>query len=175
MRRDMDARGRPVYKEWTPWPGWIQIVFWGTMLAAMATVGISGDDPPQERLVGAAVLAIVAVAVQWLVAGLSVKLYRDDMVVGLGFAGWISKRMRYADIVDLTSVRYHPLREFGGWGVRFGSGGKRAWTARGNQAVVLHLQGGTQVYVGSDEPHRLEARIRAVAGNRIGPEQDVSA
>lgn len=164
----MDPRGQPVYKEWSPWPGWILIVFWGTMVLAMALVAVSGDQARGQRILGAVVLGIVAVAVQWLVAGLSVRLYRDAIVMGIGSSGWISKRVRYDHIVRLESVRYHPLREFGGWGIKFGRDGKRAWTARGDEAVVLELGDGTRLYVGSDHPHRLEERIRALAGTRLG-------
>jgi len=164
----MDPRGRPVYKEWTPWPGWILIVFWGTIALSMAVVALSGGSSPNERILGSVVVGVVALAVHWLIAGLSVRLYRDAMVVGVGTAALISKRVPYADIEDIESVRYHPLRDFGGWGIRFGKDGRRAWTARGDQAVVLHLRDGTKLYVGSDKPFRLEERIRAVAGTRAG-------
>lgn len=164
----MDLRGQPVYKESTPWPGWILIVFWGTIALALAIVAMSGGTPRPDRILGALVVGGVALAVHWLVAGLSVRLYRDSMVVGIGSSGLIAKRIAYEDIEDTKSVHYHPLREFGGWGVRCGKDGKRAWTARGDQAVVLHLRDGTRLYVGSDRPHRLEERIRAVAGTRVG-------
>lgn len=160
----MDPREKPVYREWSPWPGWITVVFWGAAVLALGSLAREGD----EGLLGAVLVALLAGAVHWLIAGLSVRLYRDRLVVGIGSAGLISKRVRYADVVRLESVRYHPLREFGGWGVRFGPDRRRAWTARGDQAVVLHLVDGTVLYVGSDRPHRLEERIRAVAGTRIG-------
>lgn len=164
----MEPRGRAVYKEKTPWPGWILIVFWGTIALSMAVVLLGGGTSGNDRLLGALVVGGVALAVHWLVAGLSVRLYRDAMMVGVGAARLISKRIAYEDIDEIESVRYNPLRDFGGWGIRFGKDGRRAWTARGNQAVVLHLRDGTSLYVGSDKPHRLEERIRAVAGNRIG-------
>jgi hypothetical protein len=164
----MDRRERPIYKESTPWPGWILIVFWGTIALAMATVADVGGSVRSDRILGALVVGGVALAVHWLVAGLSVRLHRDVMVVGIGSSGLISKRIAYQDIEDTESVRYHPLRDFGGWGIRFAKDGRRAWTARGDQAVVLHLSDGTRLYVGSDRPHRLEERLRAVAGTRIG-------
>ncbi len=89
------------------------------------------------------------------------------MVVGLGHASLLRKRIRYDDILALESVKYSPIREFGGWGIRF-AGKKRAWTARGDQAVVLHLADGMLLYVGSDNPLRLEERIRTIGGTRIG-------
>ncbi len=164
----MDAQGQPIWKEWSSWPGWLVVVFWGTMFLGMTTVSWAPGESDQDRFWGLIVLAVTAGSVQFLIAGLSVRLFRDDLVVGLGSAGWISRRVRYEDILRTESVTYRPIAEFGGWGVRRGRNGKRAWTARGNHAVVLHLRDGTHLYVGSDSPHRLEERIRAVGGTRIG-------
>jgi len=158
---------RPIYKEWSPWPAWIQLVFWGTMIVSMVAVATSPGMDPTARMGTLVLLAALLAVAQWTVAGLTVRLYRDHMEMCLGTARIIKKRVRYEDIEDIESVKYHPLREFGGWGVRF-SGKKRAWTARGDQAVVLHLADGIHLYVGSDKPQRLEERIRAVAGTRIG-------
>lgn len=143
-------------------------MFWGSILVSLAFVSVASGESDSERRLGLAVIGGVAVAIQWLLAGLSVRLHRDHLVVGLGPAGWISKKVPYDRIQRTESVTYQPLVEFGGWGVRWGKDGKKAWTARGNQAVVLHLEDGTRLYVGSDSPRRLEERIRAVAGTRMG-------
>lgn len=164
----MSKSGRPIYKEWTPWPGWILVMFWGTMLLGAAFVAVAPGESEQERFWGEVVLATVAVSVQWLVAGLRTRLFRDWLEVGLGSSGWIHRKVRYEDVMRTEAVTYQPLLEFGGWGVRWGKDGKKAWTARGNRAVVLHLRDGTRLYVGSDHPQRLEERIRAVGGTRIG-------
>lgn len=164
----MAPREAPVYKEWSPWSGWITVVFWGTMILALIAVVTSGQEPHNERLAGAVILAVVAIGIHSLLAGLMVRLFRDEMELSLGRVPVIRKRIRYEDILDLQTVTYRPLMEFGGWGVRF-RGKKKAWTARGNEAVVLHLADETLLYVGSDHPHRLEERIRTVAGTRIGP------
>ncbi|NJD19617.1 MAG: hypothetical protein FIA95_10100, partial [Gemmatimonadetes bacterium] len=107
----MDPQKRPIYKEWTPWSGWILVVFWGSMLIAMATVSVAPGESDQERFWGLVVLGITAVAVQVLVAGLSVRLYRDQLVVGLGTVGLISTKVRYDEIVRTESVTYSPIRE----------------------------------------------------------------
>jgi hypothetical protein len=160
-----------VYKETSSWPGWILVVFWGTMFVSMLSVTAAPGASQEKRLVGMVLLGVTAVAVQWLVAGLNVRLYRDFMVVGLGSSGLISRKVRYEDITSLESVRYHPIREFGGWGVR-GTSRKRIWSARGDEAVVLHLVDGRLLYVGSDHPRRLQERIQAVAGTRIGSKKE---
>lgn len=163
----MDRTGAPVYKETSPWPGWILVMFWGTMALSMVMVALSPGESDQERLWGMVILGLTAVAVQWIVAGLAVRLYRDFLTVSLGTTRLISRKVRYEEIVSLESVRYDPIREFGGWGVR-GTRAKRIWSARGNRAVVLHLADERLLYIGSDQPQRLEERIRAVGGTRIG-------
>ncbi len=163
----MATRDRAIYEEWSPWPGWIQVIFLGTMIASALAVAVGPTKSPTGRMLGVVSLIAVIILAEWLVAGLKVRLYREHMELGLGRAGLIHKRVRYAQIEDLESVKYHPLREFGGWGVRF-NGKKRAWTARGDRAVVLHMSDGLLLYVGSDNPQRLEERIRAVAGMGVG-------
>jgi len=75
----------------------------------------------------------------------------------------IRRRIPLDDVVALRSVRYRPMRDFGGWGVR-GMGKRKAWTARGDRAVELDLTGGRQLLIGSDRPDRLLEGIRSAAG-----------
>jgi hypothetical protein len=159
------TESKALYQERSPWPVWAKVVFWSSMMIGVGAVVAAGDGV--ERAVGLAVLLTLPFLIQWLVAGLRVRLYADEIEVAIGSAGVIKKRIPYDEIERLESVRYRPIREFGGWGMRIRLG-KRAWTSRGNQAVVLHMTDGLQVYVGSDNPHRLEERIRAVGGTKIG-------
>lgn len=82
---------------------------------------------------------------------------RTEVVAAFG-VGWIHKHIRFDQIVGVTDTLYRPIMEFGGWGIR-GLGKKRAWTMSGDQAVVLELRDGTELYLGSDTPHRLRERI----------------
>ena len=47
-----------------------------------------------------------------------------------------------------------------------GAGKKKAWTARGDRAVVIGLEEGRRLYVGSDHPKRLEEAIRGAVADR---------
>jgi hypothetical protein len=151
----------PIYAEYTPMAVWARILAWG----ATAGVGVAVlVAPPSEisfPVQVAVFLALLALgfAIDRFLGGLTVELYRTEVRLFLGRRGPIRKRVPLARIRELESVTYRPLKEFGGWGVR-GFGSRQAWTARGTGAVVLHLDDGTALYVGSDAPARLEARIR---------------
>jgi len=51
---------------------------------------------------------------------------------------------------------YHPIREYGGWGVRYG-GRRRGWAynVSGNCGVQLELQDGTRILIGSQRADEL--------------------
>jgi hypothetical protein len=165
----MTPKEHTVYRERTPWPQWVTVIFWGSMVACTYPLlaGWGTDTPFEQRLAATAAIVTVFLLLGYLLHGTTVLVKRRELLLHLGHAAVIRRRVAFGDIESLESVRYSPMREFGGWGVR-GSGAKQAWTARGDEAVVLHLVNGRQLYVGSDHPHRLEERIRAAAGDQLG-------
>jgi len=161
---DMKREERVVYRERTPWAPWAYLVLGGVIMIGVIPLATGAGDArymtPSARLLLAAATMATAGAILLLVGGLTVDLTPSTIRVGLG-TGWLLHRtIPFDEIEDIEAVTYRPLREFGGWGIR-GWGRKKAWTARGNQAVVLHLVGDRLLYVGSDRPARLEERIRA--------------
>ena len=64
------------------------------------------------------------------------------------------------DIQSVEVIEYSPLRDFGGWGVRYGLSGKM-YNARGNQAVRLELRSSGVVHVGSSRPEELAAALKS--------------
>ena len=159
---------RTSYREQSPWPGWVNAIFWGAMLVSCYPL-IAGWDTDLEftrRLLIVTSIMSVAVGLKVVMGGLTVRVQEDRVFIHLGSVPLVKKLVPFDSITDLESVQYSPIREFGGWGVR-GLGKKRAWTSRGDQAVVLMLENGTHLYVGSDHPRRLEERIRAAVGERL--------
>ncbi len=149
------------YREFSPWPAWVQWILWGA-LGASALPFVFGWDTDSGML--GRVLAIAALlglggAIRYLFGGLNAQVQETRLFIYMGSIPLVKKSVPFADIKAMESVRYRPLAEFGGWGLR-GMGKKKAWTARGNQAVVLTLVGGYTLYVGSDHPERLEEHIR---------------
>ena len=158
----MGENERVVYEERTPWPRWATFLLWVVMLGSVAPFVLdrNGFDFSDPRRTGVVVgMAGLAWAVHVLLGGLTVRVTRTGLRIGLGNAALLRTWIAFRQLHALESVTYRPIREFGGWGLR-GRRAKRAWTARGNRAVILHLSDGRDVYVGSDNPRRLEERIR---------------
>lgn len=76
--------------------------------------------------------------------------------------GWIPSYRRFVAIGQIQKIEvvtYRPIREHGGWGIRFGSDGERALTAKGNRGVRLDLADGTRLLIGSQRPEALALAI----------------
>lgn len=67
------------------------------------------------------------------------------------------------EIVRLEACTYRPMAEFGGWGIRWGAGGWRAYTTGGDRGVRVYLRDGRKILFGSRDP---EGFVAAVQGRR---------
>lgn len=166
----MEAQRRELYREQTGWAPWVYLLMWGAMgsaaLAVLLDGGASWTDP--GALLGALGILASGFLIQTLFGGLTVVVEADAVRAGLGNGLIFRTRILLHEIDAMEPVTYSPIREFGGWGMRGGKQ-KRAWTARGNQALVLTLKDGRRVYLGSDDPAKLESRVRmAMASGGAG-------
>lgn len=82
---------------------------------------------------------------------------------------WYGLIPTYRHVVPLDAVRavepvrYRPIADCGGWGIRRSRSGERAFTARGDRAVRLTLHDGSTLLIGSQRPDELARTIdRAV-------------
>lgn len=66
-----------------------------------------------------------------------------------------------AEIAGADSVVYRPIRDYGGWGIRFGKDG-RAYNVSGNRGVVIRLVSGRSFMLGSERPEELERAVRGM-------------
>jgi hypothetical protein len=159
----MSAQMSALYREFTPLALWARVLAWG----ATAGVGLSillappAGSSPSVRLPTALGLLMLGAAIEVFLGGLTTEVHRDYLRLHLGRFALLRKQVPLSKVKHLESVTYRPLREFGGWGIR-GFGRRQAWTARGNKAVVVTLEDGSQLYVGSDNPQHLESRLRAI-------------
>jgi hypothetical protein len=156
------------YRERSPWPGFVNATLWTVVVLSCYPIlaGWDHDLPPALRWPLAGAIVVFSGALTVVVGGLTVLVQETRLVLHLGRIPLVKRVVPFSDIVDLRSVEYRPLRDFGGWGVR-AFGRRKAWTARGNRAVALRLSDDRELLVGSDHPKRLEERIRTLAGGRL--------
>jgi hypothetical protein len=62
------------------------------------------------------------------------------------------KKFKYSDIASYKAVHYSALRDYGGWGIRYGLNGK-AYNISGNDGIMLEFQNGKHLLIGSQRTH----------------------
>ncbi len=68
------------------------------------------------------------------------------------------RRIGLEDIARYEAVTYSPLKEYGGWGIRYGRNGK-AYNVSGNRGVQLELSDGQRLLLGSQRPEEFAIAI----------------
>lgn len=169
---------RPIYRTSESWPSWV------VALLVLAGVGVSASIVSRPGGAGGALasssglfgillavgagLAVVA-GFYGLFGRFYLSLFPDRIEARFGRLGLLRRTIPLNAVTDVEAVRYHPIRDFGGWGIRF-RGNRTAWTMRGNQAVKLVLGDGKEVYLGTDVPQRWKERIDAARLHQVEKE-----
>lgn len=92
--------------------------------------------------------------------GLITEVRGDEL--RLRFRPLPARRIPWSSISSAEAITYRPLRDFGGWGIRYGRGGRRAYNVSGNRGVELTLTDGKRIVIGSRRPDELQAAIATV-------------
>ena len=103
-------------------------------------------------------LAGVLLPLLVLSAHLRIEVRREGFVYRFFPFQFRDRTIAWKDISSHRKVRYSPLRDYGGWGIRYGRQGM-AFNVGGNQGVVLTLGEGREVLFGSKEPESLDLAI----------------
>ena len=69
------------------------------------------------------------------------------------------------DIVEYQVRTYRALKDYGGWGIRYGQKGK-AYNVSGNLGVQLELANGEYLLIGSQNPEELAEALGSALGRR---------
>lgn len=64
-----------------------------------------------------------------------------------------------ADIRQAEVITYNPIRDYGGWGIRYGRKGM-AYNVKGDKGVFVELFTGKSLLIGTSKPEEMEAFFR---------------
>jgi hypothetical protein len=70
------------------------------------------------------------------------------------------REIPFDSIARVMAVVYRPLREYGGWGIRFGKKGM-AYNVSGDRGVQVTLKNGKSFLLGSQRAEELELVLRS--------------
>ena len=86
----------------------------------------------------------------------SIELSIEVTNIGLRIKYWPFHRnwvvFSFLGMLGVEEVKYRPIRDYGGWGIRYGIFDKlhaKAYTVSGNMGVMLSMNGGSKFLIGS--------------------------
>jgi hypothetical protein len=112
-------------------------------------------------------LLVTGLFVILLMSSLIFLFYRMELITevradGLYLRFWpfVNQQIPFNTIKACYARVYSPIKEYGGWGIRFGWRGK-AYNVSGNRGVQLEFFKGRSLLIGSQQPEGLVAAIQA--------------
>jgi hypothetical protein len=106
-------------------------------------------------------LMFLPLAVVIPLLGMELQIAVDTAGVHVRMFPFAKRTIAPAQIAQWEARTYRPIREYGGWGVRFGPRG-RAYNVSGNRGVELTLADGRRLMIGSRRADELAAAIAAL-------------
>ncbi|MGE5363218.1 MAG: hypothetical protein ACM3SM_03740 [Bacteroidota bacterium] len=126
--------------------------------ARFLTGRLSGSSPVADSDMIWMVLIITAIILIILYLLLRVKLTVtvSDKNLHIRYFPLVNRSIELDEILSCKAVRYKPLREYGGWGIRFSIRGRgMAYTVSGNMGVDIVLKNGKRILIGSARSEEL--------------------
>lgn len=159
-----------LYREVQYFAAWVYVVTGGVcvlvlLLPYLDTLAGKTPDPVGIRVTLAVMLIVMPLTANLL--RITTEVGKTEVVVTFGlFLPLYWKRFPLDGIQELRPVTYRPIRDAGGWGIRFGrfNGAPcRFLNARGDRGVLLVTTAGKQFVIGSQEPEKLAEAIQGAA------------
>lgn len=136
----------------------------GCIAAAVVTTATQ-SSPPAASWVPLPFTALLLMVVYLMFARVVVTVEPAKVWVTTGYFGWPRWEFTSDQIEWFRPVTFSPLRDFGGWGIRYGRNNRMCINAAGNKGLEIKLHNRQRTYVvGSNDPDALAAAVRTVTG-----------
>ena len=146
--------------------GWVKFLMVGVAAASLLPIyyglvmQLTTGKPWGDKPMSDAGLVIFSVFMTLIIAGamflvfslkLKVKVLPDG--IHINFFPFLKNRFISKDRIERYEIRkYKPIREYGGWGIRYSLKNGRAYNASGNIGMQLYLFGGKKILIGTNRP-----------------------
>lgn len=106
-------------------------------------------------------IALIGIALALVYGGFRTLVTREAVTVRMGLLGIRLLRLKREDIASAELHRFAPLKDFGGYGIRFNKEMK-AYFLKGDRGVKITTRAGKKFLIGSDKPERLATVINTL-------------
>ena len=123
-----------------------------------------GNNPaPDSMIVVLAIIFGIGLPLFMYMMNLTIEIRSDGLYFRFFPFHLSSHRITAEEIKGFEACTYSPIRDYGGWGIRYGRKGK-AYNVSGNRGVQLELSKGKHLLVGSQKPEELVEALNTTLG-----------
>ena len=123
-----------------------------------------GNNPaPDSMMVVLAIIFGIGLPLFMYMTNLTTEIRSDGLYFRFSPFHRSFHRIAAEEIKRYEACNYSPIRDYGGWGIRYGRKGK-AYNVSGNRGVQLELSKGKHLLVGSQKPEELVEALNTTLG-----------
>jgi Family of unknown function (DUF6141) len=163
---------REVQRFRQPWiwlliAGVFGVTVWGFVQQIVLGKPFGQNPAPDTVIMIIGLVFGIALPVLFLVGNLTVEVRSDGLYYRFFPFHWSFRRISGETLVKHEVRSYSPIRDYGGWGIRYGRGGK-AYNVSGKRGVMLEFSDGRNLLIGSQKPEDLASAISLALGQKTG-------
>lgn len=142
--------------------GSISIAWWSFIQQII--FGLPFGNRPSPDIMLWVIWALFGVGMPWLFYSLRLETQVKADGLSIRFYPFRSRAIYFKDIKSYVVREYRPLREYGGWGIRWSRKNGMAYNVSGNKGVQLELVDGKRILIGSQKAEELAGALRQGMG-----------
>lgn len=166
----MTAQNKTSFREVQRFSQWLRVAIAFSMAFAVVLDCFSLYEKliPARQIVPIVMLTFfgillpVAIAILFAVLKMETEVRADGLYVRFFPLHIRYKKFGPEDVSEYYARVYRPILEYGGWGIRCGLKGGRAYNVSGNKGVQLVLRNGKRLLIGSQKPDELVEAISSM-------------
>jgi Family of unknown function (DUF6141) len=153
------------FRQWWVWLLVIAVValaWWAFIVQIIKGVPF-GDRPAPDAVVWIiAILIGMALPLLFLTIRMITEVRKDR--IRIRYIPLYTRIVKPGEIKTFEACRFRPIRDYGGWGIRWAGSRGMAYIISGNEGVRLELTDGKKLMIGSQKAEELASAIRKAMG-----------
>ena len=139
--------------------GIVAAIAWAAFIQQVVFGNPVGNRPTPNYVVWL-IFILFGIGMPWLMYFIKLVTRLDSSHLTVRLRPLLTRKIPLKEIASFEARTYRPLREFGGWGLRFSPRYGRAYNMHGNRGVQLILSNDDKILVGSQHADELAEALR---------------
>ena len=132
--------------------------WWVWLLLLLPVVFTLSNEDPNSNF---GVLILIVILMLFYLLELTVRVSDEGIHYQFFPFHFKSYTIKKNEIEKIEALKYRPLVDYGGWGIRYGFKGK-CYNVKGNLGVKVFLKNGSSILFGSQKNQDLEKSLQSI-------------